>query len=97
MTPTPFGAANIIMRKPPDMTEEECQDVHAYSDGRCVVTCWEPTAQERVRIAAGAPIYLMLLGRTMQPALLMLDPPYEPRCLICGHSLLEDGRCSNGC
>lgn len=35
-----------------------------------VITCWQPTDEERKAIAEGANIYLHLIGSTMQPAML---------------------------
>jgi hypothetical protein len=58
------------------MTEEECSDVHCFRDGQQVITCWQPTPEERAKIAMGEPVWLLLIGFTMQPALVTADKPF---------------------
>lgn len=76
MSPTFFAESNCVMRRPKDMTGEQCFDVHAFRDGTQVVTCWQPTPEERVKIAIGEPVWLILIGPTMQPAMLTADKPF---------------------
>lgn len=76
MTPQFFPEANAIMRRPACMTEEQCADVQAFVDGQQVITCWKPTETERVKIALGEPVWLVIWGRmVMPPALVTADKP----------------------
>ena len=76
MIPIRFAESNIVMKKPENMTEEQCFDVHAFSNGEQVITCWQPTPEERTKIALGEPVWLCLIGPTMQPALVTADKPF---------------------
>jgi len=67
MNPQRFSESNTVMRRPPDMTEEECADVHAYADGKIVITAWAPTPEELVKINLGEPVFLCVHGQTMPP------------------------------
>lgn len=76
MNPIRFAEANIVMKRPANMTEAECADVHAFRDGKQVVTAWRPTPEELVKINLGEPVWLVLVGRTMAPALVTADRPF---------------------
>ena len=67
MNPTRFTEVNTVMRRPQDMTEEECCDVHAYADGNKVITAWQPTPEELVKLNLGVPVFLCVCGSTMPP------------------------------
>lgn len=44
-----------------------------------VVTCWKPSDEERVRIAAGEPVYIMLQTLQPPPQCVVVDSPFvEP-------------------
>lgn len=77
MNPIRFTEANIVMTRPATMTAEECRDVHAFQDGKQVITAWRPTPEELVKINLGEPVWLCLMGPTMQPALVTADSPFD--------------------
>lgn len=71
MTPASFDQANAIFRAPDGLEESQCSAVRAYTGtlqgGSCdgvpiVVTAWQPSAAEITAIAAGAPIFLTIIG-----------------------------------
>lgn len=74
MTPQRFAEANTVMAAPKGMPD--CVDVHAFADGQRVVTAWRPSPEELVKINLGEPVYLMLWGGGMQPALVTADNPF---------------------
>ena len=67
------------MKRPPNMTEEECADIHAFRDGKYVITAWRPTPEELVKINLGEPVYLMIVGATMPPVSVTADNPFTPQ------------------
>lgn len=93
MQNTDFEAANHTLERPPGWDEDECDDLqimvgrHPMNDGKtaiALVSCWQPTEQERKAIANGANIYLHVLARKHPPVLLstgihadrvQVDPP----------------------
>lgn len=79
VNPIRFAEANTVMLRPKGMEESECSDLHAFTDGRHVITCWQPTPEERVKIAMGEPVWLLIVGVTMPPSLVTADKPLEPR------------------
>ena len=74
MNPIRFAESNTVMLAPPGM--DNCSDVHAFRDGQQVITCWQPTPEERAKIAIGEPVWLLLIGPTMQPAVVTADKPF---------------------
>lgn len=74
MNPIRFKESNIVMLAPPGM--ENCVDVHAHKSNGQVITCWKPTPEELVKINLGEPIWLGLVGETMQPAFVTVDYPF---------------------
>lgn len=77
MIPQRFAEANQVLHRPANLTEEQCQSVHAHVSQatRQVVTCWKPTAEELVKINLGEPIWLILWGG-MPPACLTVERPF---------------------
>lgn len=43
-----------------------------------LISCWEPSAEERALIAAGGPIWLWVVGHTHSPLVLDGANPFEP-------------------
>jgi hypothetical protein len=87
MSPVNFPEAQQFLGRPGDMEEADCAALPICrgvfdGDGAAypvVISCWEPTAEERAEIAAGGKVYLHLIGRTMQPA--MVSTRIEARTL----------------
>ena len=53
-----------------------CVRDFAFDDGTpAMMTAWQPTPAEAAAIAAGAPIYLTLLGSAHPPVLLQVGEP----------------------
>ena len=82
MNPQRFAQCNTVMKAPSGM--ENCYDLHAarvvYPDGApAVITAWRPTMEELVRINLGEPIWLSMIGETMQPVSIGLDSPFEKK------------------
>lgn len=79
MKPIPFPEANRVYQKPQGWTDEECQPLPVFTDGKQCVSLWEPTPEERHAIATGAPVYLLVvLGDIQPPVLLTTDSPFIP-------------------
>jgi hypothetical protein len=85
-----FAQANIEFQKPVGWTDEQCYALWGfhgeipgfkgnYADERrtpVVVSCWKPTDAERVRIAAGEPIYISIVGERQPPIVVAVDNPW---------------------
>lgn len=78
MNPARFGQSNLVMLKPKGLSEAECSDIHAFRDGKQVITCWRPTPEEQVKIAQGQCVWLYVLGDGMPPVFLSADDPFSP-------------------
>jgi len=72
-----FDGANVTLRRPQDMTEEECGDARAYTDGSMVVTAWRLNPMELHRIIETGVIWLTVHGRAMPPIAVAADPPIK--------------------
>jgi len=76
MKPVNFPQANRVLKAPRGM-EKECGDLHTFSDGVNCISCWQPTEEEIAAIAAGQPIYLLVVsGHTQPPVSVMATSPF---------------------
>jgi hypothetical protein len=76
MKPIDFLEANVSFGPPPGFSEEQVATVRAHRTtlrgGSCdgaevVVTAWRPSDAERLRLAAGAPVFLTFMGGGLPP------------------------------
>lgn len=79
MNPTRFTQCNIVMLAPASM--ENCVDIHACkttcNEEPVIITAWKPSPEELVKINLGEPVFLILWGQAMQPALVTVDNPFD--------------------
>jgi hypothetical protein len=83
--PTTFPEANFTFKKPPDMAEEDCGDLHVYktvtslSMGSvpCILSCWEISEEDLKEIIKTKRIWLGILGNGMPPVWLDGFKPIE--------------------
>lgn len=76
MKPVNFPQSNRVLTAPRGM-EKECGSLHTFTDGVNSISCWEPTEEERAAIAAGQPIYLLVVsGHTQPPVAVMATSPF---------------------
>lgn len=66
-----FPQANITIGPPSELDESQCRTIRALAGtvetgsiegSQFIIVCHEPTPEERLNIAAGANIYLTMLG-----------------------------------
>ena len=48
MNPINFKEATKVLRKPKNMTDEECGPLPVYTDGINCVSCWKMSFKERL-------------------------------------------------
>ncbi len=75
MIPVSFPEANIILSKPASMPDEQCMQIVGYrgidEDGHpYILTMWQPNKEDIEAIQSGRPVFLKLVGESMQPACL---------------------------
>lgn len=76
MQPVTFKECNLRLTPPSD-TAIDVVAIDAFRDGNEVITCWEPSQEEREAIANGASVWLRILGRSMPPAHVGAKSPFE--------------------
>ena len=81
MNPVHFPEARHVLARPASMTDEECAPLPIMDAGDALLSCWEPTDEERQAIAAGAPVWLWVFGRAHPPVSISAASPFveEPR------------------
>jgi hypothetical protein len=83
MTPTTFPQKNTTLLAPAGMAN--CCDLPVYRDGHQVISCWQPDEAEQAAIAAGAPVWLIVVsGRSSPPVGLSTVSPFLPPEAISG-------------
>lgn len=78
MIATSFDESNHVLGRPTDMTEAECDPLSVFVDGKRVVSCWKLTADELAEVNRTGRVWLMVIGVTMPPALVMGNSPFVP-------------------
>ena len=70
-----FHGANPKLKPPKDWDEAKhgkCLTIYGHRANGQVTTVWEPTAEERAQIAAGANVCMIVAGTTIMPAAMMI-------------------------
>jgi hypothetical protein len=82
MKPIDFEQANMTFMPPKEMTDDQCGAMRvacvADPDGLpCLISCHQPTIEERAAILAGKPVWLWVIGSVMPPVLVTTDNPFR--------------------
>jgi hypothetical protein len=75
MNPIEINGSNRVFTKPKDMTDEECGPLYVrverYENYHTTIkSAWQPTDEERIKIALGEPIILTIIGISHPPVAL---------------------------
>lgn len=76
MIPVNFKGSNRILHRPKNMREEDCRSLPVHDTGREFYSKWEPTPEERLAIANGSDIWLIILGRGHPPVAITVRDPF---------------------
>lgn len=78
MNPIAFPEQNL--RLLPPAGDPNCGTLDAFTDGRTVVSCWQPTPHEVAAIVAGEPVWLLVWsGSTAPPVMVQTERPFAGR------------------
>lgn len=73
-----FPESTKVLRRPADMSEDECSALPVFTNGRVCISCWELTYEEYREFVETKKIWLCILsGQTMPPIKLMVTRPPE--------------------
>jgi hypothetical protein len=79
LLPSGFDGANAVFGPPAGMSEAEVYSLIAaqitYNGLPAIVTCWKPTAEQLEHIKDTGRVWVMLMGRSMQPICLSSQNP----------------------
>lgn len=78
MIATSFNESNHVLSRPPDMTDEQCDPLSVFVDGKQVISCWKMTAEELTEIQKTGRVWLIIAGRTMPPVAVTGVSPWVP-------------------
>ena len=67
MNPINFKEATKILRKPENMTDEECGPLPIYTDGINCVSCWKMSFTERLVALLFGKVWLIIISGQTQP------------------------------
>ena len=62
-----FNEANTLFRKPDNMSDEECSSLPAYKDEKEIISVWQMSVKERIKV--------LLTGKIWFSVLLPFQPP----------------------
>ena len=69
MKPIEFDGQNTVLQKPESMTDEECQPLPCFRDGKQVISKWELTEEEQEHVAKHGFIWVSVIGDNQPPIL----------------------------
>lgn len=78
MRPLKFPQANIALKAPEGMTEDECGTLHAHRDGTYHKSLWAASPRERLRFLLTGRIWLWVMSAHSQPPVALdMNSPFE--------------------
>jgi len=91
MKPVQFKGQSTVLRKPADMSDEECAPLPILRLGGSCISCWEMDWRERVKALFTGRIWVgVLSGLTQPPIYTAVDQPFQvqpdqpdPACAGC--------------
>jgi len=74
MEPKKFAQANKNLLKPEGMTDEECNSLPVFTDGKVCISLWQMTWGERLKALFFGKVWLFVhSGQTQPPVALMVE------------------------
>ena len=67
MKPIKFAEANRELKKPADMTDEECKSLYVYTDGIDCISCWKMNFRQRLTALIFGKVWLSVHSGGTQP------------------------------
>lgn len=82
MNPTDFDHSTGVHVKPEGWTDDQCDPLPTFKgvdeDGHPqIISCWKPTPEEILKIAAGKPVWLHILSERHPPIKLTTQNPFK--------------------
>ena len=78
MKPIDFPQSTKVLQRPSTMTEQECQSLHVWNDGKQCVSCWKLSFKERMNVLFNGKVWLgVLSGKTQPPVFLSGECVFE--------------------
>ena len=78
MKPIDFPQSTKVLQRPSTMTEQECQSLHVWNDGKQCVSCWKLSFKERMKVLFNGKVWLgVLSGKTQPPVFLSGECVFE--------------------
>ncbi len=78
MKPTSFKQTNKVFSKPPDMTDEECDQLAVYQDANQIISCWKLSDEKMEILIRTKKVWVYHSGNYLQPHALAVENPFEP-------------------
>lgn len=82
MEATGFKESNVVLDKPPGMTDDDCYSLSVFRGVNTngipiVISCWKLSQEELEEFNKTKRIYLMVCGQSMPPVALMAKSPFK--------------------
>ena len=74
MKPNKFKEANAILEAPKD--SDNVEDLPVWTNGQSIVSCWEVSLWDRLRILLIGRVWLWVMGPTQPPVFLDAQYPF---------------------
>jgi hypothetical protein len=76
MKPIKFPQQNITYTKPEGMTDEECSSLPAFQYEGQIISCWEMSFKERIKVLFTGVIWFGVLAHRQPPIWLDVNTPF---------------------
>ena len=75
--PVHFPEANLILQKPADMTDEECQPLPVFTDGAVCISRWALSPEEIEEVKRTGHVYAWVWsGQSQPPICVATEQPF---------------------
>lgn len=67
MKPIKFNEMNKELKKPNNMTDEECSSLYVYTDNEICISCWRLSFKEKLKALIYGKVWVGVLSGGSQP------------------------------
>lgn len=90
MKPVNFKTSNLVLGKPPSMTEEECEPLPVFKGHKEFISCWELTDEEIEALRNDPRVWVWVYSDVFHPPIALSGINPFPKELGLGDKIESD-------
>ena len=78
MTPIEFKGQTLVLKRPDNMSDEECSSLPIARLENTCISCWQMSWRERIEVLLTGKVWLgVLSGQTQPPVYVTVERPFK--------------------